>query len=89
MPNMDGTGPYQEGRRMHGGMGRGYHQGQGSHCGYRRGHGFHADHPLHNGCRCGFGSCAQVAPDEKAVLEAHKEALKCSLDDVEKRLEKL
>ncbi|HPJ02825.1 MAG TPA: DUF5320 domain-containing protein [Candidatus Limiplasma sp.] len=89
MPNMDGTGPRLEGRRMHGGMGYGHHQGQGSHCGHRRGHGFPAGHPLHDGCRCGLGPCAQVAQDNKAVLEAHKEALQRSLDNVEKRLEKL
>ena len=39
------------------------------------------------GCRYGFGPYAEYAPDEKTALEAHKEALKRSLDSVEKRLE--
>ena len=41
------------------------------------------------GCRCGFGPCAQYTPDDKTVLETRKEALKRSLDDIEKRLETL
>lgn len=41
------------------------------------------------GCRCGLGPCATYAQDEKAVLTSQKEALKRSLDSVEKRLEAL
>ncbi|MBN1778406.1 MAG: DUF5320 domain-containing protein [Clostridiales bacterium] len=41
------------------------------------------------GCWCGFGPCAQYAPEEKTALEARKAALKRSLDSVEKRLETL
>jgi hypothetical protein len=41
------------------------------------------------GCRCGLGPCAQNAPDEKTALETRRDALKRSLDSVEKRLETL
>ncbi len=75
MPNMDGTGPRFAGRHM----GRGF-AGHGAFRGAGRGYA---------GCRCGFGPCAQYGPDEKTSLEAHKEALKRSLDDIEKRLETL
>jgi hypothetical protein len=87
MPRMDGTGACHEGRRMHGEMGGEHHHGQGGHCEPGRGQGFHGDsHPMHDGCRCGHGPCAQ---DDRQSLEARRDALKQSLADVEKRLETL
>ena len=50
-----------------------------------RGHGRHGGASRSfTGCRCGFGPCAQYAPDEKTALTARKEALRRSLDDIEK-----
>lgn len=60
----------------------------GQHMG--RGNGHHSGAGLgFVGCRCGLGPCAQYEPDEKALLEARKDALRRSLDRVEKRLETL
>lgn len=87
MPNMDGTGPCHEGRQLRGKMCGGRHHRPGGHCGPGHGNGFHGGgHPMHDGCRCGRGSCAQ---DGKQSLEARRDALKQSLADVEKRLETL
>ncbi|MBE0601659.1 MAG: DUF5320 domain-containing protein [Firmicutes bacterium] len=86
MPNMDGTGPRHAGQPMHGAIG----PGRSRRCGHGQGYGaFHGAGRAMAGCRCGFGPCAQAAPDEKAVLEARKETLKRSLDVIEKRLETL
>lgn len=41
------------------------------------------------GCRCGLGPCAPYATNEKEALTLQKEALKRSLDSIEKRLETL
>ncbi|MFH1512572.1 MAG: DUF5320 domain-containing protein [Bacillota bacterium] len=41
------------------------------------------------GYRCGTGPCCQTAQNEKAALEARREALQRSLDSIEKRLETL
>lgn len=73
MPNMDGTGPRYTG--SHAGWGNGRHGGAG------RGN---------TGCRCGRGPCAYYdAPDEKTALQSQRDALKRSLDSLEKRLETL
>lgn len=86
MPNMDGTGPSRAGYPMRGGMSR----RQGNRCGMSQGRGMYGgDHPRLAGCRCGLGPCAQYAPDEKTALEARKDALRRSLDELEKRLETL
>ncbi len=93
MPNMDGTGPRQVGQRMHNasGMhraaGHGHHHGQGHGCCDGQGRGMHAgNYARHSGCRCGLGPCAT---ENKAILETRRDALKQSLDTVEKRLQAL
>lgn len=76
MPNMDGTGPRCAGRFADGGLGR--HAGRGN-------RGF--ENRRFSGCRCGFGPCAQNAPDRKEALTLRRNALQRSLDAVNEQLE--